>query len=110
MDMAAEGGATSFEIVPFLVIRLGRPRRGYAHPGEFGQIIRAETAALYSWDEGGSSREPESAVAPITSPISGRQPVAPAKTNPAFSLGLNQCAAKAAADDRGVRLASSPVD
>ena len=58
MDMAAEGGATSFEIVPFLVIRFGPAQRGYAHPAEFGQIIRAETGALYSWDEGGSSRDP----------------------------------------------------
>src|SRR6266568_7781098 len=29
-------------------------QRGYAHPGEFGQIIPAQTRALYSWDEGGS--------------------------------------------------------
>ena len=84
MDMAAERGlreqrgSTSFRNRPILGNPVGPAQGGYAHPGEFGQIIPAETCALYSWDEGRSfvhawSRtfgEPESTVVLTAPPIS----------------------------------------
>jgi hypothetical protein len=101
MDMAAERGSTSFRNRPILGNPVGPAQRGYAYPGEFGQIIRAEAGALYAWDEGGSSREPESVVAPTTSPISGRRAGSPCENESGIFVGAEPMAAKVAADYRG---------
>jgi hypothetical protein len=52
MDMAAERGlreqraSTSFRNRPILGNPVGPAQCSYAHPGEFGQIIRAETGEV----------------------------------------------------------------